>query len=444
MKAPFPDLSIKKDFTPIAVLCILIATFILISFKIISLGYTPPDDTLRHVGKVISGKDWHDILVLRKEIVVDSHPGWHALLGLIYRIWHPTPDLLIVFSVCFLFLLFTLVPLFILKYPEAWMISLLIISVANPYILARLFSGRPYILTMSVIAIICFLWRYLEDKKTALGTFLLFIVLICVSTWVHCAWYLYILPVFCFFAARKWRAGGLFAAATIIGIAAGATLTGKPLVFLNQTFTHAVYAFSNNALQRMLVTEFQSFIGDNGIVIAVLGALAWRYMRGAWNRDRVENPVFILLVTGWILGFVSRRFWMDWGIPAFSVWLALEFDEHFGKKINFLSWGRVTLALITGLSFYLSLTNDTDSRWTNSLGREYLSLNNPDQAEWLPEKGGIIYSDNMRIFYDTFFTNPRAPWKYILGFEPTQMPPDDLAVFRQIQWNYGAYEAFKP
>ncbi len=74
----------------------------------------------------------------------------------------------------------------------------------------------------------------------------------------------------------------------------------------------------------------------------------------------------------------------------------------------------------------------------------YLSLDNTKHAAWLPEPGGIVYSDSMHIFYTTFFQNPHAPWRYILGFEPAIMPQEDLSVYRKIQMSFRAFKFFGP
>jgi hypothetical protein len=50
----------------------------------------------------------------------------------------------------------------------------------------------------------------------------------------------------------------------------------------------------------------------------------------------------------------------------------------------------------------------------------------------------------MGVFYDTFFENPRADFRYVLGFEPGMMPPEELAVFREIQRTDRADAAFLP
>ncbi len=94
---------------------------------------------------------------------------------------------------------------------------------------------------------------------------------------------------------------------------------------------------------------------------------------------------------------------------------------------------RVWITLAVACVLFLSVTSDYNSRWTSSKSVQYLSSEKPEHKNWLPEKGGIIYSNSMYVFYQTFYANPQADWRYILGFEPTMMPPEDLAIFRNIQ-----------
>ena len=63
---------------------------------------------------------------------------------------------------------------------------------------------------------------------------------------------------------------------------------------------------------------------------------------------------------------------------------------------------------------------------------------------WLPDPGGILYNGDMDLFFQTFYKNPKADWRYILGFEPGLMRPEDLDVLRKIQWNYGDARAYEP
>lgn len=434
----------RSRFVRLIILCLIVACFGIIPMRVIGHGYMPGDDANRHAGKVISGKNWDEILVIRDGITFDSHPGWHAVLSVFRKLTDCDQTALVNFSVITLFILFSFAPIFLLKRPEVWTIAFLAIVVSNPSFLNRLLLGRPYIFTMAVVLVLCLLWPKLRSKKIPYFLLIIITLLMAASTWIHCAWYLLALPVMCFFLAREWRAGILISIATIIGIAIGASLTGHPYLFLKQTLFHAIRAFGNHDLQRMLVTEFQSYAGNFSIVIIVCGLLGWRKMRGAWNPKIVDNPVFILAVLCWVLGFVSKRFWIDWGMAAIMAWMALEFQEALNSKISHLSWRRVLLTIALLGTLFLCVTNDAGSRWTNSLNRVYLSIDKPKHAAWLPEPGGIVYSDSMSIFYNTFFKNPHAPWRYVLGFEPAIMPSEDLAIYRKIQMGFHAHDDFKP
>ena len=194
----------------------------------------------------------------------------------------------------------------------------------------------------------------------------------------------------------------------------------------------------------MLVGEFQSSRGDVLVVIIVAGMLAWRKIRDAWDPKVIDNPVFILAVLGWVLGFVAKRFWLDWGMTATIVWMSLEFQEVLKDKINYFSWRRVLLTICVLGTLYIAVTNDSSRRWTGNLGIRYLELENPDHAPWLPDPGGIVYSNDMRIFYQTFLKNPHAPWRYVLGFEPIMMLPEDLKIYRNIQREFSHFTTFAP
>src|SRR3989338_8482411 len=176
----------------------------------------------------------------------------------------------------------------------------------------------------------------------------------------------------------------------------------------------------------MLVTELRPFDGNIMMVITVLGILAWRSMRGPRKTDGTSDPMFMLAALCWVSGFVVRRFWFDWGMPALMVWMTKEFQEAFKERTNPVSPRRIALTLACSVTLYLAVTNDLDGRWTKDVYAEYLSLDNPHHAKLLPDPGGIMYHNDMRIFFRTFYKNPAANWRYILGFEAAMMPPEDL------------------
>ena len=121
---------------------------------------------------------------------------------------------------------------------------------------------------------------------------------------------------------------------------------------------------------------------------------------------------------GWLLGLKVGRFWWDWGLPATLLWLALELEKQFERYAGFDSGKRLLVTLGLAAGVFLGMTSDRGSRWTWNAAKQYLTQNDPVLAGWLPESGGIIYSVDMTVFNDTFFKNPAAPWRYVLGFDP--------------------------
>ncbi|MDP2929256.1 MAG: hypothetical protein Q8O01_04245 [Candidatus Omnitrophota bacterium] len=438
----------KKNFSesrivPLIVISLCVLALLLIPLRLISYGYIPDDDAMRHVAKAISGLDWNKILVMREDIKMDSHPGWHAILTALYKTTNCSADDLMVFSVVSLFLVFCLVPLFFMERPESWILALLTTSVAGHELIYRLTRGRPYIFTMSTVLIFCFLWPRLGGKKIHWPSVILMTVSIAVSTWAHGLWYMFALPAVCLFAAREWRSGIIFGASAVSGVLIGASFTGRPFQFLSQILSHGIYSFNGHAVTRMLVGEFQPSNGTPLMVAAILAILGWRAIRKSWSIKTIDNPIFFLVLAGWISGLAVSRFWLDWGLPAILAWMALEFQDFFTKTIGSHSWRRVGVLFFTVPALFLLTTNDIGGRWTNNLTNDYISSENPDTAPWVPETDGIIYSADMTIFYQTFYKNPKAPWRYVLGFEPTWMKPDDLAIYRNILWNHGAFKSFE-
>ena len=65
-------------YIPSIVWGLILAIILLIPFKIISYGYLPSDDALRHAAKAVSGKTWSEILILRSAPV--SFLPWIAAI----------------------------------------------------------------------------------------------------------------------------------------------------------------------------------------------------------------------------------------------------------------------------------------------------------------------------------------------------------------------------
>lgn len=429
---------------PILAFLIAIWVILLIPFQVVGYGFMPPDDANRHSAKVISGKDWGQILVLRDEIKVDSYPGWHAILGFFHKAAGWDQHDLVIFSVISLFVFFALVPVFFLQYPESWLISLTAVVFIKPGWTTRLFEGRPYIFTMASLLLILFIWPSFKNKKKQFVNFIILTMITALSVWIHASWYFFFLVALAFILAREWRASVLIIISSIVGIFLGASFTGHPILFLKQEILHLIFVFTSHDAERLLVSELRPAIGDPLGVFAALMVLGWRGLRGKRVKTSVDNPVFILAALCFVLCFLSKRIWIDWGIAAFVVWIAKEIDEFLESTKIAFARQRLALILASTVIFYLAFTTDVSSRWSLSRTMDYISMEDKEQAGWLPEPGGIIYSDDMCVFYQIFYKNPKAPWRYILGFESAFMPPEDLKILRNIQRNFSCPKDYDP
>lgn len=436
-----------KRYIPLAVWMVAVFTILIIPLKIISYGFLPGDDALRHAAKAVSGKTWQQILVMRSDFVIDPSPGWQSILEWIHRWQGCDAETLVVFSVVALMLLVTLSALPWLRRPEAWLGALVVAAVFTPACTTRLARGRPYLVTTAVLITLLFLWSRLkenrEDRPSRLALTLT-PLLVAASAWIHGSWYLLALPALAILFAGHWRSAFWFGVCWLAGSFLGSALTGHPWEFLLQSVRHMFGVFGHVVVNRQLEPELHPSDGETPAVLVVAALLLWRTISSGWNPRVVLNPIFILMILGWLLGLKIQRFWWDFGIPAFMVWVAFELQDHLEGHLAFDSGKRLLITLGLAAGCYGGFTSDRESRWTENLTTEYLTPATPGEAGWVPGANGIIYNSTMDVFFNTFYKNPTAPWRYILGFESGLMRPDDLEVLRKIQWNYGDARAYEP
>jgi len=434
-----------RQFAPLAVWVVAGLLGVLIPLQILQLGYRPGDDALCHVGKALSGKSWTEIVVLPDGYGEDEHPGWHAILGAAHHAFDWDADTLVAFSVAAPFALYWVAMLAWRKRPEALLAALFFASVVAPDSFMRLLLGRPFVVVLIVTVSVLQLWA--RPPKASLTQVISTIALIGFSVWVHGSWYLFGIVVAAFALCGDWRKTLSLAACWLSGTVFGAALTAHPVRYLEQTTTHLFDVFGGQTLDRMLVTELRADYGDLSFMMGIGLVLVWRVARGEWKREVIFNPVFALAALGWLLGLQVSRFWSDWGFPAAILWLAMELEEVLEFRLSREKSSAILLAAFVAAGIYIGTTRDIAGRWTRNLDIVFLSPGDfklPRIAEWMPGQGGIIYSSSLEVFFRTFYKNPQADWRYLLGFEVGIMPRADRKILRDIQRSGFAPEAYAP
>jgi hypothetical protein len=433
-----------RRYVPLAVWAIVILVILAIPLKIISYGFLPGDDALRHAAKAVSGKPWPEILVVGPAFQIDTNYGWHFLLRQIYLRSHCNTETLVLFSVVAMFALVGWSALPWLKRPEAWLIALIAVTLTSD-LWMRFSLGRPLVVTIAGLLTILFAWQVHGSAPPKWWTVLWMAPLIAVCTFVHGVWYLWALPVAAFFLAGQFRWGWMLAAGWVAGSLLGVSFTGHPWESLCQAVVMVSRAFGMHTTQRTLAIEFQPSSGELFGLIILGGLLILRQLAGLKARPLTADPAFWLAALTWVLSFKAWRFTEDWGWPALMVLITCDLQLLLQARFAADSFKR--LALVCGLAAaaFLAITNDGGRRWTSNLTQQYLTTaEHPELKGWMPEKGGILYSADMTIFYQTFFKNPDGDWRYILGYEPGFMPDEDFQVYHKILWNFGDPKAYGP
>jgi hypothetical protein len=364
---------------------------------------------------------------------MDSHPGWHGLLEVVHRATGADANALVLFSIVFLYLAVVLPAVFLVRRPEAWALSLFAFGVLEQRVVTRFAAGRPFLLSVAALIILCLVlargapsprhrWRALAAVAVLLG----------VVIWMHPSWHLFLVPVFACALARRWRLAFGLLGGLLLGVLVAGVLHGDPLEFVEQSVLHTVLAFGAPAPPGTLVIEFNPGDGGAQVLLGVLLLLLWRYARGRWRVGVVDNPLFLLAATGWLLGWLVVRFWSDWGTPALLVWMALELQGVLEERLPTASTRRLLVAFVAGLGALLVLSGNVRGQRYKAPENPYLSLLSPAIGSALPDPGGVLYTDDMQVFFRLFYHRPTGPWRYIVGYEPALMLPEDLATFRKV------------
>lgn len=428
-------------------LILVILTVLYIPMKILSYGWTPTDDAKRHVAFATIDAKWSDILVIDEKLGSDHNPGWHAVLKFLHRHCNFDKTDLMCFSVAGLFCLVNLCGIWASPSPVSWCLALLILEIVDSTM--RLLYGRPYLFSCAATIILLHIWYTRSEKdKTAWfrkkkAKYAITVISLVLCVWLHGSWYLFLLIPLSFFLAGKTSEALQQTVLVFLATVIGAVISGDFYEFLYFHFIATFQIFSEPTYNWLLATEFAS--GHQTVlwvIFVVLLAIFCNHKGKLQYRELAEDPIFIMIMLCWLGGIAVWRFWMDWGKMAFLLWTSYRISDLIESfynlrkvRIKYFLAGFVILATI------MSFTNDGDERYSKNNGIIAIDFFSHEvQKElkgWEPQPGGIVYSNDMRVFYSHFYEYPTAPWKYILGFEPAIMLPEDCQTLRNIGYNDG-------
>ena len=429
----------------LGVLLVLAVALLAAGLQIVDYGFIPPDDALRHAASAVAERPYQEVIRYDDDLAaVDTTPGWHAVLGALHDWVGLDRFALVSFSVLFLFAVFTVSPLFLLRRPEAWAATLLLAVVVNPGYPVRLALGRPFLLSSAAVIFFVIAWeRLVDDPRSRTGLLLCFGAAV-VTAWLHSSWFLlYAVPLAALLTGRRRATASLFGAITA-GIGVGALLTLQPVTHLVYNILHVGHTIG--AVPKVYrVTELQPFYGASGYVAVALLTLLAVLTLPELRAFSLRHAGVATLATAWVLGFSAVRFWTDIGLPALLAVVALVLDRVLVSRQAPTSLGRAAIVLGLGAALYLSISANHVRRWEGSPLPPLASVEQVPggAASWLPGEGGVVYSPDQRVFYAMYLLWPDGDWTYTLGPERAVMPEEDLAVMLDFL-ERGTWDALQP
>ncbi len=434
-------------------LLLIIGALVFIPLKILSYGWTPPDDAKRHVAFSTIDSKWSDIIVMDEKFDTDHNAGWHQILKFIHKYCGYDKQDLMFFSVVGLFLLLNICGIISVPSPVSWCLALLLILNLDDKIYYRMISGRPFIVSCAATLILLRLWgiKTLDDEKRVIFQkewikYLITIVVLSLSIWIHGSWYLFLLIPISFFIAGKTKDSLILTACVLISTVIGSLLTGRFTDFLYFHFFATFSIFTESTYNWLLVPEFAAGVQNVVCIIGVSIVILFCIKKCDYKLKNIANdPIFIMVLLCWMGSILVIRFWLDWGIIALLLWLSYRLQELINSSYSLNNPRiRYSLSFFIIVCFILCFINDKEGRYTKSVMMQPIDFYNESTIQllkgWEPQDGGIIYSNTMYCFYEHFYEYPTAKWKYVLGFEPAIMKQDDKQTLRNIGYSKLEYD----
>lgn len=398
---------------------------------------------MRHAAFAVDNRTWSEVLVIRESILddVDSHPGWHGYLRVLHTLLDLDTEGLVIASFITTFFVFACVGLYGSGAPLAWMVTLLVLYLLDGGVLMRLMLGRPFAISMAVALAILFLWQR-RERLPKIAEYMITSMLLGVAIYMHPSWYLWLIFPPALLLCGRWEDAFRFGACLLIALLIASMLAQSYYNIVFYPIHHLIVSMTMDPIRRVhLVGEFQPGSGVMFVVFAVVVALAVLTLRGRSWRELVLRLDFCIMVIGWVAGLYVTRFWGDWGSVGFIAWTCwalstLKFNP--APAVH----DKVVVSSLVCAAFFLLVSSDSAGRYSQPLKDVLMTKPVEELRGDLPDKGGILYSTDMRFFYQTYYRMPAAGFRYVIGFEPGMMRQDDWDTFRRIQLNDGSIESY--
>lgn len=438
-----------QTFENIMAFIIILAILFYLPFKIYSIGYTPTDDSNRHVVFSMADRTWEDILTIDKGLESDHNAGWHFFLRLIHKVFSLNKLELLFFASISLFILFNMAGIMISPNKAAWFVTLMIIFIVQKDFFGRLLCGRPFLISCAATLILLKYWflPVKEDEKPISKSkiYIISIVSLTLSVWLHGSWYIFLLlPASLLLAGqikKSLELGFLILVSTLIG----AYLTGEFKEFLNFHFSATFNIFTERVYNWQLVSEFaEGDISSFWLIVCFSVIILLLKTNRLKLNELSREPIFIGILLSWLASIKVIRFWVDWGNIFFMFWLTYKLSDLIklmeSTKKTFFRWFLFLFILISNAILI------PQANWDQRKERQgkIADFSKMELSDYRPDDGGIVYNDSMATFYLNYFENPDARYRYVIGFEPAIVPAENRSVFRDIVYTDFHFKSYEP
>jgi hypothetical protein len=224
-------------------------------------------------------------------------------------------------------------------------------------------------------------------------------------------------------------------AGLMAAIPVAALLSGHPVSFLGNNLEQLLNVGGRYAQDQSIVSEFRARQVGGILAAGVFLLYFVRMVVPGWGSVGYAHPAALLMVCGMIGGYVSGRFWDDWGLVGLFYVASRDVQWLIEKGLPREGRERLVLTIFCGCGLILTAyqaTNLWDGGKQLIVKEQALDGLYEASPEAFPDEGGVVYASSMDAFYTLFFLYSGHDWRYALAFEPAIMSKQNLAIYNEI------------